>query len=403
MAEAKELKYYERLNIPVLRISKIKKFLKNEILDTLACWNKGISLPKQTYRVIGPAGVGKTDITAQLASELSAELAIPFGYILLKSPVLSRDDFLTPFPLKNVDVPTFQMLLSDMIPKGKDSHGIIVIDEFSRGDHPLQQLFWQIQNEYRIHTFHLPPGWFVLSTDNPADSEYTMDILEDAAGLRRQLHLHVDVSAEDFLVYAIQKKFHPLVIEYVQTHPERVYDFDSQKIGSVYANPASYEKVSNILLKMEISRNGIDFDEAETKIGGLLNTHQASMFISFARDKKDINPKDVFNNLEKVRKAIESLVKAKDNAKLGELMVSFCTFIMVNLPPYTDKELKNILDFLLLMPIDTASLFISKIDTYERESKEFRYMSEIHKKLSKNDRYRKEFYEPMIRCGTAAR
>jgi hypothetical protein len=170
----------------------------------------------------------------------------------------------------------------------------------------------------------------------------------------------------------------------------------------IYANPASYEKVSDILIKMDLTRKAIDFDEAEAKISGLLNTNQAAMFISFARDKKDINPRDVFFHLEKVKKDIQKLLSAKDNAKLGELMIAFCTFVMTSLPTYTDKELKNVLEFLLIMPIDTAALFISKIDTYERESKEFKYMTEIHKILLKNDRYRKDFYEPMIKCGTGS-
>jgi hypothetical protein len=407
MADAsKELKYYERLNIPVLKISRIKKFLKNEILDTMACWKKNVAVDKLSYRIIGPAGVGKTDICNQIAKELSAELATPFELILMKAPVLTRDDFLVPFPadfkgFKGADVPTFKMLYSDLIPKMTSSFGVILIDEFSRGDHPFQQLCWQLLNEHRIHTFDLPKGWFVFTTDNPADSEYSMDTLEDAAGLRRQAHLYVDVSADDFLNYAILKKFHPLVIEYIQTHPERIYDFDAQKRGSVYANPASYEKISNVLIKMETARGGIEFEEVEAKIASLMNTHQAAMFMSFARDKKDINPKDIFFKFDTVRKVIEKLVKERDNAKLGEVMVSFCTYVMTSLPTYTDKELKNVLDFLLLMPIDTASLFISKIDTYDRDGAEFKYMTEIHKRLCKNDRYRKEFYEPMIKCGTS--
>ena len=37
---------------------------------------------------------------------------------------------------------SFKMLYSDFVPKNKDTYGIFVIDEFSRGDHTLQQLLW---------------------------------------------------------------------------------------------------------------------------------------------------------------------------------------------------------------------------------------------------------------------
>lgn len=228
-----------------------------------------------------------------------------------------------------------------------------------------------------------------------------MDNLEDAAGLRRQLHLYTEVSPKDFLDYAIAQKFHPLVIEYIQTHPERIYDFDSQKQGAVYANPASYEKLSDMIIKAEKRSGSINFEFLEPKISGLLNTHMTRLFIEFARDKKDINPKDVFLNFDKVQKDIKKLKDDGDNNKLGELMVGFCTFLTTSMPEYNDKQLENIMKFLLIMPIDTGALFISQIDSFDRSSAEFNYMTTIHVDLSKKyPKYNKEFYEPIVKCGT---
>ena len=408
-----ELKYHERLNISVLSIAKIKNLLKADIMDTIAAWSKGRDVDKQCYHIIGPAGVGKTQICYQIAHELTEEIfgghnaknpqdQKDFGCIMVKSPVLSRDDFIIPFPVKveGKEEFSFRMLYSDFVPKNKDTYGIFVIDEFSRGDHQLQQLLWQIQNEYSVHRHEFPKGWFVISIDNPDDSEYSMDNLEDAAGLRRQLHVYTEVSAVDFLDYAIQHDFHPLVIEFIQTHPEYVYDFRSQKLGSVYANPASYEKLSDHLWKMEIRRKTIDFNEIEVKASGLLNTNMTRMFIEFARDKKDINPKDVFNDFRRVKPDIEKLLKESDNAKLSELMIGFCTFMTTTMPKYDDVKLKNVLDFLLIMPIDTAALFISQIDSFDRSSPAFMYMTKIHLALLKGSKeYKKNFYDPMVAAG----
>jgi len=404
-----ELKYYERLNISVMSISKIKTLLKNDIKDTITCWQKGRNVDKQCYHIIGPAGVGKTQICFQIASELTEELfgdqkgpdKKEFGMIMVKAPVLSRDDFIIPFPVgADTGEPTFKMLYSDFVPKERNSFGLFVIDEFSRGDHQLQQLLWQIQNEYSVHRHLFPKGWFVVSIDNPDDSEYSMDNLEDAAGLRRQLHVYTEVLATDFLTYAIEHDFHPFVIEFIQTHPEYLYDFQAQKIGSVYANPASYEKLSDHIWKMQLSRDTLDFDEIERKASGLLNTNMARMFLEFARDKKDINPKDVFYDFAKVKPQIQKLKKDGDNSKLGELMVSFCTFMTTSMPDYDKPKLKNIYEFLLMMPIDTAALFISQIDTFDRSSPSFTYMSKIHAILMKTyKRYKTEFYDPIVRAG----
>ena len=407
-----ELKYHERLNISVLSIGKIKELLKDDVKDTLFTWNAGRDVEKQCYHIIGPAGVGKTQICQQMADELTTELfgewntknptdKKEFEMIMVKAPVLARDDFIIPFPVVEGDNDyTFKMLYSDFVPKKVGSYGLFVIDEFSRGDHQLQQLLWQVQNEYAVHRMEFPKNWFVVSTDNPDDSEYSMDNLEDAAGLRRQLHLYVEVSAKDFLDYAIAKDFHPYIIEWIQARPERLYDFQAQKLGSVYANPASYEKLSDHLWKMEMRRKKIDFEEIEYKASGLLNTNMTQLFIEFARDKKDINPKDVFYDLNKVKPKIQILLKESNMSKLGELMIGYCTFMTTSMPEYNEAKLKNVLGFLLMMPIETAALFISQIDGFSRSSKPFKYMTQIHLALlKKSSSYKKEFYDPIVRAG----
>ena len=396
-----EQKYYEKLNISVLSISKIKELLKDDIKSTLISWQQGRDVDRQCYRIIGPAGVGKTQICYQIADELTEEIGKKFEIIMVKAPVLSRDDFIIPFPIMDDGKSKFKMLYSDFVPEGVDTCGLFVIDECGRGDHALQQLLWQVQNEYAVHRYDFPKKWFVISIDNPDDSEYSMDIIEDAAGLRRNLHIYTEVSAKDFLDYAIKKDFHPMVVEYIQTHPERVYDFQSQKVGAVYANPASWEKMSDHIWKMEIAHNGkIDFNKLEPKASGLINTNMTRLFLEFARDKKDINPKDIFWNFPKVEKAIKQLITDNDNSKLGELMTSFCTYMVTTMPTYEDTTLKNVIDFLLLMPIDTAALFMSQIDQYERSSKAFQYMTKLHVILTqKSNKYKKEFYDPLVGIG----
>ena len=413
--QEQELKYHERLNISVLSIAKIKTLLKDDFKDTIAAWQKGRNVDKQCYHIIGPAGVGKTQICFQIANELTQEVFANFNKknkpadhkkfetMMIKAPVLSRDDFIIPFPVEDENgFNDFRMLYSDFVPKVAGTYGIFVIDEFSRGDHQLQQLLWQVQNEYAVHTFEFPKGWFVFSIDNPDDSEYSMDNLEDAAGLRRQLHLYVEVNAHDFLEYAIKQDFHPLIIEFVQTFPEYLYDFQSQKIGAVYANPASYEKLSDNLWKMEIARGSIDFDEIEIKAAGLLNVNMTKIFLEFARDKKHIRPMDVFHNYPSVKKRVEKLVTENDSSKLSELMVGFSTYLATSMPNFEDdrRKLQNCLDFLLIVPIDTAALFISQIDGFDRLSEQFKYMTKLHLAMMDTDKtYKKKFYDPIVKAG----
>lgn len=401
MSNTEELSYYERKNISVLTISNIKKLIKNDIKDTINAWQKNRNVDKQCFHIVGPAGVGKTQICYQIADELTKELfegtEQEFKIIMVKSPVLTRDDFLIPFPVGlNTGDPTFKMLYSDFVPREKNSFGIFVIDEFSRGDHQLQQLLWQVQNEYSIHREHFPKGWFVISVDNPDDNEYEIDTMEDAAGLRRQLHIYTEVSVQDFLEFAIKSDFHPFVIEFIQTHPQYLYDFQSQKIGSVYANPASYEKLSDHIWKMEMSNSGINFEMLEYKAAGLLNTNMARLFIESARDRNDINPREIFENFDKIKPVLFQLLQENNNAKLGEIMRSFCTFLTTSMPDYSLKELSNIEKFISSMPPDTSALFITQLHSLDHSSKPFKYVTNINTTLINSSKKYKQWYMDIV-------
>jgi len=398
--EVQEQKYFERLNISVLSISRIKSLIKGDIKGTLNAWQKGRNVQKQCFHIIGPAGVGKTDIAKQIARELTEELQVPFDMIMVKAPVLSRDDFIIPFPIVDNGNTSFKMLYSDFVPKGKESYGLFVIDECSRGDHALQQLLWQVQNEYKVHLQEFPKNWFVVTIDNPDDSEYQMDTMEDAAGLRRQLHIYVEVNAPDFLHYAIEQKFHPVIIEFIQTHPDFLYDWDAQKLGAVYANPASYEKLSDQLWKFELNgKIEAHFPEIESLSSGLLNVSMTSNFMSFLKEGKGINPKDIFFDYAKVRPKILAFKQENDNASLGEVMMSFLTYMTTSRPEYEQKEKQNVAQFLVDLPIDTAAIYVTDIDSLDRKTPEFKYVTRLHSAMLKIPEYKIMFYEAIVKVG----
>jgi len=396
----KEQKYFERLNITCTSISKAKQLIKDNVKNTLKCWEAGKKVEKQTFHMIGPAGVGKTQICYQIADELGSELQEAFGIIMVKAPVLSRDDFIIPFPVVSNGTASFKMLYSDFVPKNQDTCGLFIIDECGRGDHQLQQLMWQVENECKIHLMNFPKKWFVIATDNPDDREYSMDILEDAAGLRRMLHLYIEVSAKDFLAYAIPNEFHRLVTEFIEVHPEYIYDFESQKLGAVYANPASWEKTSNILWGFEMNGGPkVHLNDLDILLPGLLNVSKARLFTEFIRTRKVIKPQDIFNNYDKagIRDEIIQLVNSGDNATLSQLMNSFLTYLAENKPNKTKKSIDNVATFLTDIPVDTASILVSYVYKFQPKTEEYKYFTNLHVELMKsNEVYQQKFYSNLV-------
>ena len=153
---------------------------------------------------------------------------------------------------------------------------------------------------------------------------------------------------------------------------------------------------------MELARGSLDYDEIEIKASGLLNVNMTKIFLEFARDKKHIRPMDVFHNFRSVKARIEKLVQENDSSKLSELMVGFCTYLATSMPDFEKEgqKLQNCLNFLMMMPIDTAALFISQIDGFDRLSPQFKYMTKLHlAMMDKDKQYKKKFYDPIVKAG----
>lgn len=401
----KQLSYYERLGIATAPISQIKELIKNEIKNTLKCKKKGMIIKNQCIRLVGPAGLGKTFIQKQIQKEISKELNIDFGFRLLKAPMITKDDLKLPFPEKQSNKSSSQIwqrlkfLYADMIPiEGRDpEYGIFLIDELQRGDYSLQQMLWQIQDENKVDMEDIPPGWFIICTDNPDNDEYSMNSVDDAAGVRRTLDIGVEVDHKGFLEHAIKNKFHPLVIEWIQIYPNHLYDFKSQKSGSKFACPAIYERVSDQLYKYgmigEIKDN---IDNIHIMLSGLLNINMTRMFMEFLLEKKDISPEDIVFNYTNIRDVILSFVENSDNASLHKVFDSFLNYMSTIKPKIEKSQYSNIATFLTDIPIDTAALYILYIENLNRKSLEYKYMISIQSELMSFSQFKNGFFERMV-------
>ncbi|MCF7927050.1 MAG: ATP-binding protein [Candidatus Izimaplasma sp.] len=404
-----QVSYADRLNIPTITVNKAKSLVKNEITNYLNISesdNEKIKrkLEKQTFRLIGPAGIGKTQICKQICDELKDEINKDFELIIIKAPVLNRDDFLIPFPIidSNKNYKKFEMLYSDFVPGEDKPYGLFVIDELSRGDHSLQQLMWQVENENMIHLKEFPPGWFVVCLDNPDEAEYSVDVIEDAAGLRRKSQICVEHSNTEFIKYAEENEFYPDVVSYFRTHPDRIYDVKAQKNKMVYTNPASIEKFSFHCWKYDPEGTGKgikeNFDNVSVIADSLFNKSAGQQIMDFLEDSTTtLKPEDIIyhNHTKEIKEKVNKMIEGR-NPKLSDLMVMVVQYLSTNRPKLTEKIEKNIVDFLTTVPIDIAAIFVTETEAMERSSKEFDYMVRLHMTFTnKYKKYIEEFHNKL--------
>lgn len=388
MSETIYVNYAKKLGISVCSIMQTRNIILNDIQRSI---EKNMLDNKQCFHIIGPAGVGKTQITYQIAEVLSARIGQPFEIIMIKSPVLSRDDFIIPFPSKTDQ--TFEMLYSQFIPRDPNSYGLFVIDEFSRGDQQLQQLMWQIQNENKVHTYDFPKNWFVISIDNPDDEEYSVNNIEDAAGLRRCLHIYTSVSVNDFLNHASLNGFHQTVIDFISKFPRHLYDFESQKKGMVFSNPASWEKVSDHMWKYD--QDYLDnLDILGVLLNGLLNSFVGSQFLKFIKSScTTLSAKDVIENYPSVHEQIKDMVKKHQNDTIHSLLENVFDYIISNESDLSiDEYAVNLAQYLLDLPKDVAASFIVKMGKLDKSKSSYmKILQFIMKASAKNEEFQKDF------------
>ncbi|MFW6242589.1 MAG: ATP-binding protein [bacterium] len=404
-----QMSYSDRLNIPTITINTAKKLVKNEIVNYLNIAESNDdkikrNIEKQTFRLIGPAGIGKTQICKQICDELKDTTGKDFELIIIKAPVLNRDDFLIPFPIidENNNYKKFEMLYSDFVPGENSPYGLFVIDELSRGDHNLQQLMWQVENENMIHMKEFPKGWFVVCLDNPDEAEYTVDVIEDAAGLRRKSQICVEHSNTEFINYAEKTGFYPDVISYFRTHPTRIYDVKAQKNKMVYTNPASIEKFSFHCWKYDPEGTGEgiknNLDSLSIIADSLFNKSAGQQIIDFLEDSTTvIKPEDVIYNFHKkeTKNKIQKMIDNR-NPRLSDLMVMVVNYLSTKRPDLKKQNELNIVEFLSTVPIDIAAIFVTEVEPMDRNSNEFMYMVKLHMTLSKKyEKYNTDFHNKL--------
>lgn len=169
--------------------------------------------------IVGIPGIGKTQIVKQAAD------AIGIGFMTVHGPLMLAEDFGMPrfegneivfatpggkFPFVDTDCP---------------ETGALVIDELAQMDVPQQKIMANMFQERELHGRKLKPGWHIVATGNRQ---------QDRAGANRILsHLNdrittydLDVSHEDWIVWAAQHGVRPEVMAYINWRPDMLSKFD---------------------------------------------------------------------------------------------------------------------------------------------------------------------------------
>lgn len=208
--------------------------------------------------LMGPAGIGKTEIVAQVAKEQGLALCSYslvhhtrqslLGLPRLETQVIGGEEVsCTRYTMSEI----IDAIYGEMQKTGKDK-GILFLDEFNCANESIRPVMLQLLQDKSLGTHLLPPGWMLVLAGNPTKYNKSAKDL-DAVTMDRLRILQLEACLDTWLPYARQRGVHPTILHFLEENPKFFYEYqpgnwDSQ--GSLYT-PRGWEDMSIQLGMME--------------------------------------------------------------------------------------------------------------------------------------------------------
>ena len=245
---------------------------KQEIKDTIEAYLEkdaygAYRIPEIRQRpvlLMGPPGVGKTQIMEQIASECDIGLV---AYTITHHTRQSAIGL--PFIEKKTyggnEVSVTQYTMSEIIASVYDrmevsgkSEGILFIDEINCVSETLAPTMLQFLQCKTFGNQKVPKGWIIVAAGNPP--EYNKSVRDfDVVTLDRVKVIDVEADYPVWRKYADHVGIHGAVISYLNIHRDNFYRCETTVDGMRFVTARGWEDLSEILYAYE--RLGKTMDE----------------------------------------------------------------------------------------------------------------------------------------------
>ena len=213
--------------------------------------------------LMGPAGIGKTEIVRQVAEERGlAFLSYSVTHHTRQSAIgLPR---LTERTMGGKKVSVTEYTLSEIIAEvwrvmeesGKET-GILFLDEFNCASETLRPAMLQLLQSKTFGPHALPDGWMLVLAGNPGEYNSSAVALDPVMADRmRLLWLKPDYNA--WRSYMADRGLHPVVLSYLNDHLSHFYVFETASEGTALVTARGWEDLSIMLKMMEEKGFAVD-------------------------------------------------------------------------------------------------------------------------------------------------
>ncbi len=239
-----------------MHIKRAKEELKNTIEAYLMKDDYGAyQIPVIRQRpvlLMGPPGIGKTQIMEQIAQECRIGLvsytithhtrqsAIGLPYIQQKI-YDSRRISVTEYTMSEIVASIY-----DKIEATGLREGILFIDEINCVSETLAPTMLQFLQAKTFGNHRIPEGWIIVAAGNPP--EYNKSVREfDVVTLDRLKRIDVEADFSVWREYAERVHIHPAIVSYLNIKKEHFCQIETTVDGKRYATPRGWEDLSCLL------------------------------------------------------------------------------------------------------------------------------------------------------------
>ena len=206
--------------------------------------------------LMGPPGIGKTQIMEQIAAEEGVGLVAytithhtrqsAIGLPFIEKRTYGGEEFsVTEYTMSEILASVYQLMEKTGI-----KEGILFLDEINCVSETLAPMMLQFLQCKTFGNQKLPEGWLIVAAGNPP--EYNKSVRDfDVVTLDRVKRIDVE---EDFAVwkeYAYRKGLHGAVISYLDIKKDNFYRIETTVDGLQFATARGWEDLSELIIAYE--------------------------------------------------------------------------------------------------------------------------------------------------------
>ncbi len=385
-SKAKKKQHYSELHdIPRANIGEIKKQIQ-------LSWKH--NQHRGAFVVVGEAGVGKSQVVAQIAKEENARICdirtAHYGLVGAGIPTMN-----------NAPEGHFNLVVPSVFPR-EGERAIMLFEEINQGLTHAISMFFSLIEDRRMFNYELPNDAIVIALMNPATAQYAVSTIENNAALRRRLKwVYAIDSFREWYKHADSDLFHmsderclggphpchPGVLSFFKTFPKSLYDHKARDANRQYSCPATTQTVSLDAYVMERDNVDISGEFALVRFAASIGIHMATQLTEHLKDATtSIRADQVLLDYKGSKKAISKLLQKSEHEKITELNINVLTYLF-GVQPDVKKVAFNLVDYLMDLPNELRSALLSQLQQVAEDNSAGDYLFSLMKGVQKHKKW----------------